>query len=69
MQEGGFVGAAAWWQRPPHHWLPGERLLACAAAAAAELRAAVRAELGYSCSAGVAHSKLMAKLCSGWVAA
>lgn len=65
MQEAGFEGAAAWWQRPPEAWRPGERLLACAAAAVADLRAAVAAELGYTCSAGVAHTKLMAKLCSG----
>jgi DNA polymerase eta len=65
MQEAGFAGAADWWQRPPEQWLPGERLLACAAAAVAELRAAVKEELGYTCSAGIAHTKLMAKLCSG----
>ena len=35
------------------------------AAMMADLRAAVAAELGYTCSAGVAHTKLMAKLCSG----
>ena len=57
--------AATWWQRPPHEWQPGDRLLACAAAAVAELRQAVREELGYTCSAGIAHTKLMAKLCSG----
>lgn len=42
----------AWWRRPPEAWGPGERLLACGAAVIAELRAAVRDELGYSCSAG-----------------
>ena len=67
MQESGFAGAADWWQRPPEQWQPGERLLACAAAAVAELRAAVKDELGYTCSAGIAHTKLMAKLCSGCV--
>ncbi|PRW58740.1 DNA polymerase eta isoform B [Chlorella sorokiniana] len=61
----GAADAASWWQRPPHEWQPGERLLACAAAAVAELRQAVREELGYTCSAGIAHTKLMAKLCSG----
>ncbi|KAL4428594.1 hypothetical protein ABPG77_008906 [Micractinium sp. CCAP 211/92] len=65
MADAGFVGAASWWQRPQHEWRPGERLLACAAAAVADLREAVRRELGYTCSAGIAHTKLMAKLCSG----
>ena len=45
-------GAAAWWARPPEAWGPGQRLLACGAQVIAELRAAVREELGYSCSAG-----------------
>ena len=31
----------------------------------AELRDAVQKQLGYSCSAGIAHNKLLAKLCSG----
>lgn len=65
MADAGFVDAASWWQRPQHEWRPGERLLACAAAAVADLREAVRRELGYTCSAGIAHTKLMAKLCSG----
>lgn len=65
MHAEGFVAAADWWRRPPEAWLPGERLLACAAGVVAELRAAVRQELGYTCSAGVAHTKLLAKLCSG----
>lgn len=65
MQEAGFEGAAGWWQRPPEAWRPGEQLLAAAAAAVADLRAAVAAELGYTCSAGVAHTKILAKLCSG----
>lgn len=42
----------AWWHRPVGAWGPGQRLLACGAAVVAELRAAVRRELGYSCSAG-----------------
>jgi len=43
----------------------GDALLAAGAAVVAELRHAVRVELGYSCSAGIAHNKLLAKLCSG----
>jgi DNA polymerase eta len=31
----------------------------------ADLRDAVRRELGYSCSAGIAHNKILAKLASG----
>ena len=45
-------GAAAWWKRLPQAWGPGQRLLACGAQIIAELRLAVREELGYSCSAG-----------------
>ena len=45
-------GAAGWWRRPAEAWGPGQRLLACGAQVIAELRAAVREELGYSCSAG-----------------
>ncbi|KAL4860199.1 DNA polymerase eta [Chlorella vulgaris] len=65
MRQDGFSAAADWWRRRDEEWEPGERLLACAAAAVAELRAAVLAELGFTCSAGIAHTKLMAKLCSG----
>ena len=46
----------AWWARPAERWGPGERLLACGAAAVADLRAAVWEELGYSCSAGAGRS-------------
>ena len=45
-------GAEVWWNRPAQDWGPGELLLACGAAAVADLRAAVLAELGYTCSAG-----------------
>ncbi|EIE19275.1 DNA/RNA polymerase, partial [Coccomyxa subellipsoidea C-169] len=61
----GEGGTEAWWHRPVGAWGPGQRLLACGAAVVAELRAAVRRELGYSCSAGIAHNKILAKLASG----
>ena len=51
-------GAAGWWKRPAEAWGPGQRLLACGAQVIAELRAAVREELGYSCSAGAPLSAL-----------
>ena len=50
VQEAG--GAEAWWLRSAGEWGPSEQLLACGAAAMSDLRAAVRDELGYSCSAG-----------------
>lgn len=43
----------------------GERLLAGGAVVAAQLRALVKAELGFTMSAGVAHNKLLAKYASG----
>ena len=52
--QAGPAEVEAWWHRPPEEWGPGERLLACGAGVLAELRAAVREELGYSCSAGKA---------------
>lgn len=64
MQEG-EQAVQAWWDRPAQLWQTGELLLACGATAVADLRAAVAAELGYSCSAGIAHNKILAKLASG----
>ncbi|EFJ51109.1 hypothetical protein VOLCADRAFT_116690, partial [Volvox carteri f. nagariensis] len=55
----------AYWHRPLSRWDPHERLLVAGAVVAAQLRSALLRELGYSCSAGVAHYKLMAKLGSG----
>lgn len=46
-------GTLAWWNRSAEQWGPGQRLLACGAAVVADLRDAVRRELGYSCSAGM----------------
>jgi DNA polymerase eta len=62
---GGLADAAAWSARPPAAWGPGEALLAAGAAIVAERRAAVLAALGFTTSAGVAHTRLLAKLCSG----
>lgn len=56
---------SSWWARPPPQWSPGERLLAAGASIVAELRARVEIELGYTCSAGIAHTRLLSKLCSG----
>lgn len=43
----------------------GRDLLAVASAIAAEIRTAVRTEVGIRCSAGVAHNKLLSKLAAG----
>lgn len=59
------IGAQAFWTRPAHEWRPGERLLACGAALVSELRDAVEESLGYTCSAGISHTRLLAKLSSG----
>eukprot|EP00904_Undaria_pinnatifida_P005505 jgi/Undpi1/2084/HiC_scaffold_12.g05470.m1 len=55
---------ASWWARPEEAFTLDEKLLACGAAVVSRMRAAVRAELQYSCTAGLAHNKLLAKLCS-----
>ncbi|KAK9812531.1 hypothetical protein WJX73_006603 [Symbiochloris irregularis] len=64
-EQGPVEDARDWWDRNDQSWGDGERLLATTAAIMVELRAAVRAELGYTCSAGIAHNKILAKLASG----
>ncbi len=54
--------ADAWWDRPLALWSPAERLLLSAAAVLHDMRAAVFNELGFTCSGGIAPSKLLAKL-------
>lgn len=59
---GGVGEVIAWWLRGPDEWRPAELLLACGARLVSEMRAAVSRELGFSCSAGIAHSMTLAKL-------
>jgi len=54
--------AAAWWDRPLHAWTRSEKEMVCGATILSDMRAAVTAELGYTCSGGLAPSKLLAKL-------
>lgn len=54
--------ATAWWDRPLHAWTRSEKEMVCGATILSEMRAAVTAELGYTCSGGLAPSKLLAKL-------
>ncbi|XP_037080616.1 DNA polymerase eta-like [Pollicipes pollicipes] len=44
---------------------PGDRLLAAGAAICEQMRKAVHDQTGYRCSAGIAHNKVLAKLCAG----
>jgi len=56
----------AWWRRAEATWCSEERALAAGAVVVARLRAAVATSLpGFTCSAGVAANKMMAKLCAG----
>lgn len=62
---GAAVGTAEWWQRPVDEWDPNEAALAAGATIVAAARQRVEQQLGYTCSAGVAPTKILAKLCSG----
>ena len=59
------VLSSAWLAREEELWSEEERHLVAGAALLSSARAAVRSELGYSTSAGVAPNKRLAKLCSG----
>lgn len=61
MQE---EGAVATWLCDPFA-SEEQRLLSAGAVIVAELRATIVAETGFTTSAGVAHNKMLAKLCSG----
>eukprot|EP00403_Amphidinium_massartii_P012441 CAMPEP_0178413966 /NCGR_PEP_ID=MMETSP0689_2-20121128/22796_1 /TAXON_ID=160604 /ORGANISM="Amphidinium massartii, Strain CS-259" /LENGTH=682 /DNA_ID=CAMNT_0020035247 /DNA_START=73 /DNA_END=2118 /DNA_ORIENTATION=+ len=58
-------GSVEWWARPCCEWPNDEAMLAAGAAITARARAKVTAELGFTCSAGVAANKLLAKLGGG----
>ena len=57
--------SASWWSRAPPEWPPDETILAAGAVIVARARAAVTAELGFTCSAGIAANKLLGKLTAG----
>lgn len=57
--------SARWWARTAPEWNDEDMLLAAAAAIVARARAAVTRELGFTCSAGIAANKLLAKLSGG----
>ena len=56
----GSAGGSAGWMSAG--LCEDDQLLVCGAAAAQELRAEILKQLGYTCSAGVAHNKMLAKV-------
>ena len=54
-----------WWLRAPHIWPEDEAVLAAGAVLVARARSAVTRQLGFTCSAGIAENKPLAKLCGG----
>jgi nucleotidyltransferase/DNA polymerase involved in DNA repair len=56
---------SAWFTRPPELWSTEDKLLVAGALVVNQLRQAVYDELGFTCSAGVANNKILAKLSSG----
>ena len=54
-----------WWSRPVFEWTQEDLLLAAGAAIVAKARAEVTKRLSFTCSAGIAPNKLLAKLCGG----
>ncbi len=57
--------SAAWLAREEMHWTREEMLLVAGAALVRDLREDVRSALGFTCSAGIAANKLLAKLATG----
>ena len=54
-----------WWSRAASEWRDDEALLAAGALVVSNARREVTRQLGFTCSAGVAPNKLLAKLCGG----
>ena len=54
-----------WWSRAASEWRDDEALLAAGAVVVSNARREVTRQLGFTCSAGVAPNKLLAKLCGG----
>ena len=53
-----------WFSRPIYAWNKSDLLLAIGTSIVSQLRAAVFTHTGYTCSAGIAHNKLLAKMAS-----
>ena len=57
--------SAGWWGRDAATWGNEEMLLAAGAVLIDRSRREVTRRLGFTCSAGIATNKLLAKLCGG----
>ena len=55
----------SWFRRPHFLWTIEDQLLLAGALVTMQLRTDVLSQLGFTCSAGVAHNKMLAKLSSG----
>lgn len=53
-----------WFDQPSFLWNQDDKLLLCGAIICDELRAEVLKQLGYSCSGGVSHNKMLSKIAS-----
>jgi DNA polymerase eta len=53
-----------WFERSLHNWTTEEKLLLCGSIVISNLRKDVLDELGFTCSAGIAHNKMLAKIAS-----
>jgi DNA polymerase eta len=53
-----------WYDQPSFIWNQDDKLLLCGAIICDELRAEVLKQLGYSCSGGVSHNKMLSKIAS-----
>ena len=64
--ERGLSGSSeSWWARPLSEWPHDELLLAAGSVIVAQARSEVTKRLGFTCSAGVAANKMLAKLAGG----
>lgn len=56
---------SSWFDRPFHEWSTEDKYLLCGAIVVQSLREEVFRQLGFTCSAGVATNKMLAKIASG----
>lgn len=59
VKERQLAGGFSWWSRPREAFTEDETLLVCGSAVVSRLRAAVRSELSYSCTAGEREEKAL----------